>query len=79
MPVAIFLASRTPYDLLSAIFCDDKWNARTLKVIRGGIGGKNVSTLLFGKMTEKFRKIPRKVAAYGTAPPAREAWKVLKR
>ncbi len=30
-------------------------------------------------MTEKFQKIFSEVAAFGTAPPAREASKVLKR
>jgi hypothetical protein len=44
----------------------------------GGRKGNHLATLLFGKMTAKFRKILRKIAAFGTASPAREALQALK-
>jgi hypothetical protein len=44
-----------------------------------GHNGKNVATLLYGKMTAKFREILREVADFGAAPPAREALTELKR
>jgi len=34
-----------------------------------GHNGKNVATLLYGKMTAEFQKILREVAGFGAAPP----------
>jgi hypothetical protein len=64
--------------LLRSIFLGKITDAVRSEGNAGGIKASHLATLLFGKMTAKFRKILRKVAVSGTASPAREALQALK-